>query len=121
MKTGDGKNAIIGMSRETGKRIDREAHISQSIVDILTTPIGSRIQRREYGSHLFDLIDSAGNDAGRLRLLAALVDAVNRWEPRVLLDQASIDITQQGQVILNHRYVDRQKNAQTPLNGNVIL
>lgn len=41
---------MTGMSRETGKALDEAAHISQSIRDILTTPVGSRLMRRTYGS-----------------------------------------------------------------------
>ena len=48
---------MTGMSRETGRACDDElAHIRQSIRDILTTPVGSRIKRRDYGSLLpFDV------------------------------------------------------------------
>ncbi len=37
-----------GMSAETGKALEGLEHLKQSITDILTTPIGSRIMRREY-------------------------------------------------------------------------
>jgi hypothetical protein len=46
-----------GMSRTTGKYLDDLEHLKQSIVDILTTPIGSRIMRCEYGFNLFYSID----------------------------------------------------------------
>lgn len=94
--------ATIGMSRETGKQIDLSEHINQSITDILTTPIGSRLQRRQYGSYLFELIDSAGNEAGQLRLLAAAVDAVNQWEPRVMLENAELSVAMNGQMTLDY-------------------
>ena len=72
------------------------------LADIFTTPIGSRIQRREYGSHLFDLIDAPMNPANRLRLAAALVDAASRWEPRVVLETAVIDITMDGKTEISY-------------------
>lgn len=34
------------MNRSTGAALATSAHISQSIGDILTTPIGSRVMRR---------------------------------------------------------------------------
>lgn len=37
------------MSRENGQSIELFQSIKQSIQDILTTPIGSRVMRREYG------------------------------------------------------------------------
>ena len=48
---------MIGMSRETGTALDGNAHLAQSIGDILSTPLGARVMRRDYGSDLPDLID----------------------------------------------------------------
>jgi phage baseplate assembly protein W len=39
-----------GMNRNTGRKLSGVDHLRQSIVDILTTPIGSRVMRRDYGS-----------------------------------------------------------------------
>jgi hypothetical protein len=46
-----------GMNRNTGLGISDTEHISQSMRDILLTPVGSRVMRREYGSLLSALID----------------------------------------------------------------
>ena len=40
---------MIGMDARSGAFSDDLAHLRQSIADVLTTPIGSRVQRREYG------------------------------------------------------------------------
>ncbi|SPX13597.1 Baseplate assembly protein W [Escherichia coli] len=40
----------------TGNLNDME-HLKQSVRDILTTPLASRVMRREYGSLVPDLID----------------------------------------------------------------
>ncbi len=40
----------IGMNRDTGKAITETDHLRQSVRDILLTPQGSRLARREYGS-----------------------------------------------------------------------
>ncbi|ELY5272404.1 baseplate assembly protein, partial [Yersinia enterocolitica] len=47
----------LGMSRNAGQTITDADHISQSIADILITPVGSRVMRRAYGSLLSELID----------------------------------------------------------------
>ncbi|EUM72706.1 hypothetical protein L353_09062, partial [Enterobacter sp. MGH 7] len=47
----------IGMSQGNGKAITDTDHLCQSVRDILLTPQGSRIARREYGSLLSELID----------------------------------------------------------------
>ncbi|MDH1586995.1 GPW/gp25 family protein, partial [Stutzerimonas stutzeri] len=90
------------MNRTTGTAIDSTAHIAQSIGDILTTPIGSRVMRREYGSLLPDLIDAPFNDATRLQAYAAVAMALLRWEPRIRLSRVQLDLGEQaGQVLLD--------------------
>ncbi|OJY65513.1 MAG: oxidoreductase [Sphingobium sp. 66-54] len=81
---------MSGMERATGKRIEGEAHIAQSIADILTTPIGSRVMRRAYGSRLFELVDAPLNAATRQLISAASAGAIARWEPRVKLDRVAV-------------------------------
>lgn len=76
----------VGMNVETGKRIGDIDHIGQSIRDILITPAGSRLMRRDYGSLLFRLIDQPTSVANTMRMMAATVIAIGRWEPRVVID-----------------------------------
>ncbi len=93
---------MIGMSSKTGRTVTGSAHLAQSIADILTTPIGSRVMRREYGSYLVDLIDAPFNNATRLQAYAAVAMALMRWEPRIRLN--SVKLTQgevAGQAILD--------------------
>lgn len=79
-----------GMDATTGKALDGTAHLVQSIADILGTPLGSRVMRRDYGSLLFDLIDQPVNAATALLLRAASAIAIRRWEPR--LKVTAIDV-----------------------------
>ncbi|VEA44747.1 phage baseplate assembly protein W [Salmonella enterica subsp. enterica] len=53
----------IGMSRNDGQVIADTDHLRQSVRDILLTPQGSRLARREYGSLLSALIDQPQNPA----------------------------------------------------------
>lgn len=86
------------MNRITGQPISTLAHIQQSIGDILTTRIGSRIMRRDYGSQLVDLIDQPGNGATLLMAYSAIVMALMRWEPRVRVNQVQLsNLTAAGQ------------------------
>lgn len=57
----------IGMSRTDGRLLTDEEHISQSLSDILRTPVGSRVMRREYGSLLPDMIDQPQTPALELQ------------------------------------------------------
>ena len=79
-----------GMNRTTGQVVTDTEHLSQSVRDILSTPLGSRIARREYGSLLSSLIDLPQNPALRLQVMAAAYTALSRWEPRLTLDTIAI-------------------------------
>ncbi len=72
-----------GMDRRTGAAIDGAAAIRQSIEDILTTPLGSRAMRPEYGSRLADMVDDAATPGTAVAMAAEVVDALARWEPRI--------------------------------------
>lgn len=91
-----------GMNAISGETLAEFDHIRQSIRDILTTPIGSRVMRREYGSMLAELIDQPLNDATLLRAYAASVMAITRWEPRVrvLRVNRQVDTHQHGRAQL---------------------
>lgn len=82
---------IVGVSATTGRAIDGLDHLRQSVADILTTPRGSRVMRRDYGSDLFALLDQNLTGLTLARLYAAVVVALRAWEPRlrVLRVQAS--------------------------------
>ncbi|WP_210454811.1 GPW/gp25 family protein, partial [Pantoea ananatis] len=53
----------LGMNASSGNAITDLDHISQSVSDILNTPVGSRVMRREYGSLISTNIDTPMNDA----------------------------------------------------------
>ncbi|MFZ5272140.1 GPW/gp25 family protein [Enterobacter asburiae] len=72
-----------GLNRDSGGMVTDAAHIQQSVTDILTTPKGSRLMRRDYGSDIPDLIDAPSADATRLRVIAAAYEALTAWEPRI--------------------------------------
>lgn len=89
------------MSRATGQAIGELEHLRQSIADILTTPLGSRVMRRDYGSLLPELIDQPFNAATKLRAYSAAVTALMRWEPRLRLNRVEIfQGEQQGAAVI---------------------
>lgn len=71
------------MNSHTGQRLGLRAHIAQSMADILTTPLGSRVMRRDYGSLVPELLDHPNNELTRLRVYSAAASALAKWEPRV--------------------------------------
>lgn len=78
------------MNRETGATLGLVEHIAQSIADILTTRLGTRVMRREYGSLLPELVDQPFNDFTRLQVYAAIVMALMRWETRISLSRVQL-------------------------------
>ncbi|ELX0285480.1 GPW/gp25 family protein [Escherichia coli] len=91
----------LGMNRNTGLGISDTEHISQSMRDILLTPVGSRVMRREYGSLLSALIDMPQNPALRLQIMVACYSAIQKWEPRIRLTAISFETGDAGEM-----YVD---------------
>lgn len=93
---------MSGMDLNTGRAIDGIEHLRQSIADILTTPIGSRVARRSYGSLLPELIDQPDNGSTRVRLCAATAGALMRWEPRMRVSRISLDRgARPGQLVID--------------------
>ncbi|HFR8304758.1 TPA: GPW/gp25 family protein [Salmonella enterica] len=90
----------IGMSRNDGQALADTDHLRQSVRDILLTPQGSRIARREYGSLLSALIDQPQNPALRLQIMSAVYVALNRWEPRLTLDSITINGNFDGSMVV---------------------
>ncbi|MFZ2307531.1 MAG: GPW/gp25 family protein [Rhodoferax sp.] len=78
------------MNRTNGLSIVDKEHIRQSVGDILTTPIGSRVMRRSYGSLVPELIDHPDNQVTQIRLFAAVASSLMRWEPRMRLTRIRI-------------------------------
>jgi phage baseplate assembly protein W len=75
------------MDITSGKPIIGIEHLRQSVRDILTTPLGSRVMRRNYGSRLFDLIDSPINEVTLVEIYAATAAALMQWEPRIRVNR----------------------------------
>jgi len=93
---------MAGMSRTDATALGGFDHLRQSIQDILTTPIGTRVHRRDYGSRIPRLVDRPINNALVAELVAATAEALDRWEPRLRLEQVKIDsVSDAGQISLS--------------------
>ncbi|MEP4038514.1 GPW/gp25 family protein [Pseudophaeobacter sp.] len=94
---------MLGIDASTGKRLSGVSHLRQSVRDILTTPIGSRVMRRDYGSRLYRLVDAPMNDATRLDMMAATYEALEIWEPRLQLASIAFEMPVPGNVVVVSR------------------
>lgn len=90
-----------GVNASTGKPLAGIEHLRQSVRDILSTPVGSRVMRRGYGSQLFRLVDAPLNASTRMDLFAATADALAQWEPRIAVEGISASQPRPGVVVLD--------------------
>ncbi|HBA9511454.1 TPA: baseplate assembly protein [Escherichia coli] len=86
----------LSINRHTGEHLTDAAHIQQSVQDIIDTPRGTRLMRRDYGSLIAGLIDAPVNNALPLQLMAAIFDAIIRQEPRVTVTGISLHRSKNG-------------------------
>lgn len=76
---------MTGIDASTGRALGGIAHLRQSVRDILTTPLGTRVLLRDYGSRLHDLVDRPAGPALLAAIQAEAAGALARWEPRLRL------------------------------------
>lgn len=81
----------LGFDRITGSTLDGFDHVKQSLSVIFSTPIGSRVMRRNFGCELFDLIDRPISDKVMLAAYASIVYACAAWEPRFEITQCNFE------------------------------
>lgn len=90
-----------GINTLTGQALGGVDHILQSVRDIVTTPKGSRVMLRNYGSKVPDMVDRPINELFDLELHAGIAEALDRWEPRFKLTSVKVTgRTAQGRVII---------------------
>lgn len=92
-----------GTSSTTGRRLGGIDHLRQSVRDILATPLGSRVMRRDYGSRLFALIDAPMNRGTLVQIYAAVIEALQRWESRIVVERVTASRAAPGSITLDIR------------------
>lgn len=81
---------MTSISRFTGLEITDAVELGEAITTILSTPVGSRVMRRDFGSDLPRLIDAPVNGETIVDLYAAVADALAKWEPRITLTRVQL-------------------------------
>lgn len=89
------------MSRYNGSELTEIEHIKQSLEDIASTPIGSRLMRREYGTLIANLIDQPISEALYLKIYSTLYSAYVRWEDRIDISQINVAELNNGKLVLD--------------------
>lgn len=96
-------------NRTTGAPIDDLDHLRQSIADILSTPIGTRVMRRTYGSRIPSLIDAPLTPGTLLQIASAAAEALNAWEPRIAITavRPQLDPAAPGRLTITLEVIER--------------
>lgn len=100
----------LGVNADTGLALEGWPQVVQSIRKILTTAIGTRVMRREFGSELMSLIDAPMEGRVLLALYVATANAIARWEPRFRLSAVTllqVDASGQVRLLLTGTYFPR--------------
>lgn len=92
---------MAGIDRETKQPLDGWGHIAQSIQVILTTPIGTRVMRREFGSWVPYLVDAPATQENLTRVFVAIATALDIWEPRFVLQRVEVPEAEAGRLVLD--------------------
>ncbi|MCF6775988.1 GPW/gp25 family protein [Thiotrichales bacterium 19X7-9] len=109
-----------GISKYGNKMLEDFEHVKQSIEDILTTPIGSRVMNRSYGSKLFNLIDQPFNQITLAKILNATLEAVTIWEKRVRVSQIKVNRNSLHHILLDIEFIYLVNGKKNNLWGIVI-
>ena len=82
---------MTGMSNGTGRTLESRQHLAQSIADVLTTPIGSRVMRREFGGGIAELLGRLMTPALFAAWRQLVATAIDLWEPRFRVRKVMLD------------------------------
>ena len=92
---------MLGMNAQTGRSLSGLAHLKQSIIDIITTPKGSRVMRRDYGCGLFDLVDRPYSPSLVGDVTMDISQSLALWEPRFELESVAVSKVASGKLGLD--------------------
>ncbi|MBF7687741.1 GPW/gp25 family protein [Acinetobacter rathckeae] len=105
------------ISKDTGQLLSNEIdRIKQSIQEILSTPKGSRIMRRQFGSDIPNLIDQPLNDILILRIYSAIYTPLLLWEDRISIESIAVTQLTKGTIDISLEAVHMSSNQNLNLN-----
>lgn len=98
--------------------VEDEEDIRQSLHIILSTRVGERVMRPDFGTDLHNLVYHNMDLTARTQLRAAIEKAILYWEPRITLNKVSFDMSEErsGKLSILLEYMIRQTNSR----GNIV-
>ena len=100
----------LHLSVQGGIQLSREDQkVQESIWIILRTGVGERVYRPNFGSRLSELAFAPMNSDTLLRIRLYVLQALEVWEPRIILDKVLTDpdpVRGRIDIIINYRLKD---------------
>ncbi len=90
--------------------VDAEADIEQAIEIIMGTAPGERPMRPEFGCAVHDWVFESVDAATMSRIEQAVRDALDRWEPRITVENIGFDEQEYGRLLIDVEYRIRETN-----------
>lgn len=87
-----------------------ETDVEQAIVLILSTAPGERPMRPEFGCAVHDCVFERIEADTLARIDQAVREALDRWEPRITLDEVAFETRREGELLVHLRYRLRPTN-----------
>lgn len=116
--------AKVAFDRNTGNIITGFERVKQAIATIIETKIGDYLGMRHFGSYVPDLIDEPLDGYWLAMVMAAITQAIVRFEPEFMIDEFEfIEINQSGKVVLaiNGMYKPIDSEIVDPQNLKVVV
>ncbi len=82
---------MYGMNSENGEISNGTPYLGQLVRDVLITPIGSRVMRRNYGSRLYTLLDNPIDAALVANINVAVVEALTAHVPIISITAIEVN------------------------------
>lgn len=99
----------------TGAELERVGRLRKSIETILSTPVGSMVMRRDYGSNIYQLIDKNVTPTWLTQLYAEAATAISRWEPDFVVTGFQPVMKIPGRVTVHIYGIDTLSNTRLTL------
>src|SRR5215207_1660490 len=86
--------------------VDRQRELEESIRLVLGTAPGERPMRPEFGCGIHDYVFAPGDGATAGRIAQQVREALERWEPRIAVDDVVVafDAVEDGTLYIDVRY-----------------
>lgn len=93
------------------KKSSNEDSIEESIIIILSTKIGERMMREDFGCRIHELLFAPNTITTHNLMIYYITEALKKWENRILLKNVSVVESGESSVDIDIEYQVRDTNS----------